>query len=150
MEIEINKKDQKIGDDKKRILYPGSVLFILEGGKLQGLDILKQPVKFVSYKPLRVNEAKEKRESNGREVIVVNGSMTIDANTVVVNNETKLENKEGQQKVFITNNEKLARELSVNGNILERERVRASMRALEAYERQLSEIIQADSQGDIL
>ena len=148
MEIEVSKKEPKLGDDKKKILYPGSRLFIMEGGRIQGMaDVLKNPAKFISYRQLAINEVKAVTKEGGREVISVNGNqLEIDANTVVVNNDTKFEQKDGQKKLFVTNNEKLAREMAVNTNILERERLKAVRDAVEKQIQFIDDIIQADSQ----
>lgn len=147
MEIEVTNKQEKLGDDKKRMLYPGSRLFIMEGGRIQGqTEILKNPAKFISYREVRVNESKTLKKEGGAEIILVNNSMEIDGNTVVVNSETKIESKEGQKKVFITNNEKLARELAVNTNIIERERLKSIREAIDKQIQFIDDIIQSDAQ----
>jgi hypothetical protein len=146
IQIQVNTKNEKLGDDKKKIFYPGSRIFILEGGKVSGPDILKNPAKFVSYKMEKINQSKILLKEGGNEVIEVNGgTMVVDGNTVVVTSETKIENKEGQRRVFMTSNEKLAKELSTNTNIIERERLQQCIKALEAQVRLLDEIIAADS-----
>lgn len=144
MELEITKQE-KVGEDKKKILYPGSRLFILEGIKVQSPDILKVQPKLVSYRALRINEIKEVTREGGKEAVMVNNTLEIDANTVVVTPESKLENKEGQKKLFVTNNEKVARELSVNTNIIERERLKSVRTAVDNMIKFLDDAIQADS-----
>ncbi len=148
MEIEIKQSNEKLGEDKKKLLYPGSRLFILKGGKVGGgPDVLKNSPKFISYDEIRVNEAKEKKIEGGDVAIVINGSIQIGGNTVIVTPDTKFEQKEGQQKIFITGNEKIAKEVSRNTNIIERQRLVSIKNHVDAMIEFLDDIIEADSNG---
>ena len=133
----------------------GGQIYILEEKQIKS-DVLKQPIKFRSYRALTINRANIHTGSQGVKGLMINDETFLHGRNVKMvgaeatnlggsdknNNNGGSENQ--GQTLFIALDEKVARKASYEFNILRREEITGMINSLVKNRELINEIIEAD------
>lgn len=144
-----NGKGQDLPGDKMTKISGklGGQIFVIEEGTFK-VDMLKQPLKFRSYRAVKVSKAEIHTAEGGARGLRLNGDIILTGKNTKFAGEGGFSQKEGENQnnkmLLIALDEKSAKKESEEFNVIQRENVAGMIKTLQKVSDNLSEIIAAD------
>mgnify|MGYP003603595986 CR=1 FL=1 len=153
-----NKGGNDLPGDKRAKLCGkiGGSIFLLEEKTVKS-DVLKTPIKFRSYREVRISKAEMHTGKGGEKGLMMNGDLFMTAKSCKFageggesSNKNEGNNNGNETTTFlIALDQKTARKHAIDFNILQREAVRGMINSLQNTVALINDVIDADTEGTV-